>query len=163
VHRLRPAPKLGTGHERLQWLLGEIGDHTRGSDLCTLEGPSYGSPNKQHAMGGLWWMVAHGLWRRGIPYAVVTPDQLKIYACGTSRKDKDEVLAAVIRRYQGVEVNGNDEADALVLAAMAAHYLGSPLAPVPATHLRALTMVKWPERFQDLREELTGGKADQAG
>jgi crossover junction endodeoxyribonuclease RuvC len=141
-------PGKRDGHLRLQWILDNARLWTQGSDLCVVEGPSFGSPNKQHAIGGLWWMITHQLWAWKIPCVVVSPSQLKTYALGKGSgkgTDKDWVLAAVVRRYLEVAIAGNDEADALVLAAMAADHYGHPVVTVPETHRRALATVSWPD------------------
>jgi crossover junction endodeoxyribonuclease RuvC len=53
----------------------------------------------------------------------------------------------VIRRYPDVDVDGNDVADALVLAAIGCRHLGSPLEEsLPANHLAAMNKIRWPER-----------------
>ena len=57
------------------------------------------------------------------------------------------MLSAVIRRYGHLitrDAISNDEADALVLADMAARRLGHELVELPATHLRAMGTVPWP-------------------
>ena len=48
------------------------------------------------------------------------------------------MIIAVTRRYPDVILGSNDEADALVLAAMTADYYGCPIATVPAAHRAAL-------------------------
>jgi hypothetical protein len=140
AERLRPG-KL-RGHERLRWIYREAGRRCGGADLVVVEGPSYGSHQGQHQLGGLFYLVTHVLWQGGITVVVVPPPSLKKYATGNGGASKDEVLAAVVRRYPAVDVRGNDEADALVLAAMGADFLGHPLVPVPAVHRQALA--KWP-------------------
>jgi crossover junction endodeoxyribonuclease RuvC len=141
-------PGKRTGHERLEYLFDEICNRAFAADLVVIEGPSYGSDyGKAHERAGLWWLIAHCLWRTSTPYAVVTPSQVKKYATGAGagpKSGKDKVLAAVIRRYADVPVDGNDQADALVLAAMAADHYGDPLAQVPAGHKAALAAVNWP-------------------
>jgi Holliday junction resolvasome RuvABC endonuclease subunit len=155
IARLRPGhtpevatltPGNRTGHKRLAWLLAAITYRTAKADLVTIEGPSYGSTTgNQHERAGLWWLVAHHLWAAGIPYVVIAPAQLKRYAAGKGNAAKDQVLAAVIRRYSGVPVSGHDQADALILAAMAADHYGRPIAPVPQANRAALTTVRnWP-------------------
>jgi len=90
-------------------------------------------------------------------HVVVTTQQLKIYATGKGTKvDKDDVLAAMIKRYPDVEIAGNDGADALALAALGAHYFGCRLRPVPQTHERALAMVAWPLWVQEMKEARDG-------
>ena len=155
--RIAPPAKLET-HERLDFLLCEIGGHTRRADLVLLENLAFGqSTNKAGELAGLHWLVRHALYRRRTPYVVVTTQQLKIYATGKGAKvDKDDVLAAMIKRYPDVEIAGNDGADALALAAMGSHYFGCPLKPVPQTHERALAMVAWPLWVQEMREARDG-------
>lgn len=163
--RIAPPARLGTGHERLDFLLCEIGRHTRGSDLVLLEAIAFSQSNNAAAAGhGLWWLVAHALHRRGQPYVVVTTQQLKIYALGRAsgkgenKVEKDDVLAAVIKRYPEVEIAGNDGADALMLAGLGVHKLGFPLKPVPQTHSRALDTITWPPQVAELADRLAGGE-----
>ena len=139
---------------RLHNLRLDICTRTRAheADLVLVEGPSYGSQHgSQHDRSGLWWMVVDWLidndptegWDRKV--VEVPPGSLKRYATGKGNAAKDAVLAAVVRRYPTVEVTGNDEADALVLAAMGARHLGEPVDdPMPKTHLAAMDAVAWP-------------------
>lgn len=144
VATLRPGSR--TGHPRLAWLRTQIRDCTGDATIAVLEGPSFGSAGGlQHERAGLWWMIAHHLYARGIPYFAVTPSQLKKYAAGKGNASKDQVLAAVIRRYGHIPVADNNQADALVLAAMAADYYSCPIATVPAAHRTVLRTVRnWP-------------------
>jgi hypothetical protein len=105
------------------------------------------------------WIIRLDLHRRRIPCAVVNPMSRTIYATGTARpkhpvsgrmltaaEAKAEVRNAVRERY-GIHTEGAtryDQADAFILAAMGLHWLGYPLAEVPATHARALDGVAWP-------------------
>ena len=93
-----------------------------------IEGPSYGSVGPgQHVRGGLWWLIRTALAREGIHTIIASPSTVKKYATGKGNAGKDAVLAAVIKRYPQVDVTGNDEADALVLAAIAARAAGRPI------------------------------------
>jgi Holliday junction resolvasome RuvABC endonuclease subunit len=140
--------KIFTSHERLAYILSElfmwISPH---AELVVIEGLSFGSFDRNGEQAGLSWMVRHAMWKRDIPYALVSPSQRMIYAVGNGRADKDRVLAATIKRYPQAEIGGNDEADALLLAAIGARHLGRPIEtePLPQTHLRALDKVAWPE------------------
>lgn len=117
------------------------------ADLAVVEGPSYASKNgKQHDRSGLWWAVVRNLMMNGVPVVEVPPSSRMKYATGKGNAAKDAVLAAVVRRYPDVEVTGNDEADALVLAAMGARHLGHPIDDLPKTHLAAMDAVRWPAR-----------------
>lgn len=154
---IRPSPvatkTVGTarliGHPRLAEILLAIAD-LRECELVVLEDYHTGIKSKAaFANVELHGLVRHWLWLRCIPYVLVQPAQLKLYACGKGGgpdAGKDQVLLAVERRYGGLAtVTDNNQADALVLLAMALEHYGSPLAPVPVTHLAALAKVDgWP-------------------
>lgn len=145
------------GHQRLAHIVTEIRDAAvspvpwGAAQLVVIEGPSYGNQGSgrqsgHHERAGLWWLITHELWQVGIPYAVVPPASRCRYATGKGNAAKDQVLAAVLKRFgQLVDIDNNNEADALVLAAMAAEHRGQPLAAMPATHSEALAKVVWPE------------------
>jgi crossover junction endodeoxyribonuclease RuvC len=126
-------------------LLTVTGAGTPGAaDLIVVEGPSLGSKGSAlDRMFGLWWLCLQTLFITGQPVAVVTPSQLQRFMTGKGRAAKPEVMAAVIKRLPG-DVTCFDDADALALAAMGCHHLGVPLAPMPATHLQAMSKVDWP-------------------
>lgn len=98
------------------------------STHVAIEGPSFGSTGPgQHVRGGLWWMIRRELAKASIDTIIAAPATVKKYATGKGNAAKDAVLAAVIKRYPHVELSGNDEADALVLAAIAARVGGHPV------------------------------------
>ena len=105
-----------------------------------VEGPSYGSPgSSSHDIAGNWWLVLQRLDEKNCDVVVVPPATLKTYATGKGNTDKDNVLAAVIRRYLDLGITGNDVADAVTLMAIGCRIAGAPLEDnLPATHLRAL-------------------------
>jgi crossover junction endodeoxyribonuclease RuvC len=143
---LKPSAKL-RGPERLLWIRARLADEfLNGVTLAVLEGPSFGSAAGQrghHERGGLWWLVRCQLLTAGIPTAVVPPAARAKYATGRGNAGKADVIREVTRRFPWFE-GGEDEADALVLAAMGADHLGAPLAPMPAIHRTALAGVDWP-------------------
>lgn len=137
-----------TGHDRLRHLIQVLSGHYLTARLVVVEGPSYGSTAGQkghHERAGLWWMVTHELWAWSIPTAIAPPAAVKRYATGKGNAGKDEVLAAVIRRFADFEGSSNDAADALVLAALGADHHGTPIADMPQAHRAALDAVAWPE------------------
>lgn len=144
--RIQPGKRKG--HDRLAHIREHVARWCAGADVVVVEGPSFGSTTgMQHERGGLWWMITHDLWEARIPYAVVPPASLKKYATGAGggpKSGKDQVLAAVIRRYPAVPVDGNDVADALVLAAMGADQYRMPYAKVPLVNQLALAKIDWP-------------------
>lgn len=105
----------------------EWADVTAG-DQIVIETPAFmaKSATLDKMLGGWWLLVHHLTGSIGEPPLRVTPQQVKKYATGKGNAGKDEVLAAVIRRYPDVLVTGNDQADALVLAAIGAAVLGEP-------------------------------------
>lgn len=137
-----------TGHERLRWLVQQVGERTLTAGLVVVEGPAYNARASQqghHERAGLWWMVTHELWTWGIPTAVASPAAVKKYATGNGSASKDAVLSAVIRRFAGYDGSSNDEADALTLAALGAQWSGQPIVTMPQLHREALGKVAWPE------------------
>ncbi|MFK0018247.1 hypothetical protein [Streptomyces sp. NPDC090798] len=154
--------KGSSQHSRFEQQLAGIADHTRHADFAVIEGAAYGHNNQgADALAAMRWMVRHDLWKRRIPYAVVTPGQRMIYAVGTAapvdpdtgQRLKGTALKAILRQAvadtYGITTEGDakyDQADAYILMAMGLHWLGHPLAVVPDTHRRALKSVRWPER-----------------
>lgn len=134
---------------RLRSLAQSITSYCAGADLVVVEGPSYASTGSgTWDRAGLWWLVVARLTGAGLNVIEVPPTNVKLYALGKGSgagTDKDQVLAAVVRRYPHVIVTGNDEADALLLAAMGARFAGVPIEPdgLPQTHLRAMKAVRW--------------------
>lgn len=133
---------------RLRGLVGKITDHARNADLIVIEGPSFGQARQggQHDRAGLWWLTVARLTGLGLTVVEVAPATRAKYATGKGNAGKDAVLAAVVRRYADVDVTGNDEADALVLAAMGARWAGHPIDdPLPALQLAAMAKPQWPD------------------
>ncbi|MEU4779243.1 hypothetical protein [Micromonospora sp. NPDC023633] len=146
---LKPPPGL-RGVDRILWIRDSLTARwLRSIDLAAVEGPSYGSQGSSrqsghHERAGLWWTVVIALRAREIPVAVIPPASLKKYATGRGNADKSLMVLAAARHWKWYEGTA-DEADALWLAAMAAHHLGHPLADMPKTHRAALDAVQWPD------------------
>jgi len=169
VETLKPSPSLSRGCKRLDGLLksvtlflsamraDEAALDPSAFTLVMLEGPLYNVPKLRtadgerepslrgyHERAGLWWMIAHRLWQRGIPFAVCSPNTLKLYATGKGNAPKDSVFASMVRRYP--DVDDNNQADALVLALMGLHRLTGMSLLGDAQHRdRALAGVDWPD------------------
>lgn len=134
---------------RLYQLVDRIVDVAETSHLIVVEGPSFGQARQsgQHDRAGLWWLVVSSLTHdTHAPDRVVEvpPAVVKKYATGKGNADKDSVLLAVARRFPDIEITGNDEADALILAAMGARHAGHPIDDMPLTHQLAMSKVAWP-------------------
>lgn len=158
VHRIQTSPRdFETGRDakgartstwrdrymRLENIADRVALRVPEGSLVLMEAPSYGSTSTSaHDRAGLWWLLYEALAvTQGCRVVPVSPSQRMMYATGTGRADKDAVLAAVVKRYTPLEfdVTGNDVADAVVFAAMAARMDGRPFdGDLPATHLRAM-------------------------
>lgn len=133
-------------YERIDAHTANILAHVPAGALVVIEAPAY-SRNVGSAFdrAGLWWRIYDGARALGCPVLALTPQTRAMYATGRGNAGKDEVLAAVVRRYAAAAVTGNDVADALVFAAIGARLLGFPLeTALPKTHLRALDKVTLP-------------------
>jgi crossover junction endodeoxyribonuclease RuvC len=138
LHRWQPGARRG--HERLDWLLGHVREFAGGCDLVVIEGLAFGAKGGSLLdLAGLFTVITHELWVIGVPYAVVTPNLRAKYVTGNARASKDDCLLAVERRFPGAGVAGNDQADALTLAAMGADHLGFPPAKMPEAQRAVLT------------------------
>lgn len=119
-------------------------------DLVVIEAPSYGSKfGSPHDRSGLWWIVVNALGYAGFPVAEVSPQGRAKYGTGKGNAKKDVVEAFVRESYQEIaprRIANNDEADAILLAAMGARYLGYPveLRGLPVAAADALGGVSWP-------------------
>ncbi len=153
--------------DRLQHAAARIIDaaltgYAEGDDppLFVIEAPLYAAPMKtdpvtgerkaimgaghQHDRSGLWWLVTHILFKRGI-VVEVSSTALKQYSTGKGSGRKAGVLAAMQFMFPGVLIDDDNLADAAVLAAMGARHLGHPVEP--SSHrvsLAALENVAWP-------------------
>lgn len=134
--------------DRLHLLADDITDRIKHANLVVVEGPSYSSKGRgTWDRAGLWWLIADRLiYRFQVPLAVAAPHVRAKYATGTGNAAKDKVLIAAVRRFPSFDIDNNDVADAVVLAAIGADHLGHPLAELPKSHREALTSVAWPDR-----------------
>ncbi|MEN3123247.1 crossover junction endodeoxyribonuclease RuvC [Janibacter sp. LM] len=115
------------------------------TELAVIETPALSKANTGTSMlNGLWWMLVTRLDAVDVDVIEVGAGQLKTYATGKGNASKDAVLLAVARRYPHVDVRDNNQADALVLAAIGARLVGHPVDELPATHVRALAKVARP-------------------
>lgn len=116
--------------------------------LAVIEAPSFGSVHgSSHDRSGLWWMVMDMLYLRSVPVAQVAPTQRAKYGTGNGRADKKDVHATVQANYatDDLPIKTNDEADAVLLAAMGARYLGQPVELwLPVGAIDAMVKIEWP-------------------
>ncbi|WP_166791260.1 crossover junction endodeoxyribonuclease RuvC [Cryobacterium sp. Hh7] len=117
-----------------------------GTDLVVIEGLIYhGKSSSLDKINAHWWMVVKFICEYvDQEPVVVNSSQRCKYATGGASAKKDIVLAAVIKRYPQADPKGNDEADAVIFAAMGARHLGYPVeASLPLVNLEAMEAVRW--------------------
>lgn len=137
------------GDARLAHLEDAIAGLITLADMVAMEGPSFGhgALAGHEDLAGLRVIIRRYCYRHRIPYAVIPPSSLKLYAAGRGNATKGEVRSAVADRY-GIRTEGPgryDEADAYTAVAAAYDWLGYPLAPVPERNRTALAGCAWPE------------------
>ncbi len=149
LHRIRTKGKAddtwAQREQRMRRIVRSIADLVpldNANVLAVLEGPAYSRQvGSQHDRSGLWWLVYTALRNEGVTVAVC-PIQARIrYAIGKGSGHKDIVLSAALRRYGAMvpTLEGNDEADALIMAALGARWLEHPVeSSVPQPCLKAL-------------------------
>lgn len=113
--------------------------HLSPETLVAIEAPSYGSSGgSQHDRAGLWWAIYGHAAQAGATVLCVPPTVRAMYATGKGNAGKESVIASVVRRYPHTRIENNDEADALVLYALANRANESPIErDIPKANLRA--------------------------
>lgn len=147
LSRGRKGDGLDSRGSRLREIRDGVLDWCTGADLVVIEAPSYGPGHgSKHDRSGLWWLVVTRLmsWESTV-IAEVPPANRAKYATGKGNAAKDQVLAAVVRRFPMFEIDDNNQADALVLMAMGLDHLGWPLVVMPDLHRSALAAIHWPD------------------
>jgi len=135
------------GHQRLQDIVTGVAHLTRFMpQLVLIERLplQYKHGNTTARLAELHALVKQWLWTMGLPYLLINPGHLKIYATGRGDAPKDAVLRAMQHRYP-VYVEDDNQADALAMLTLALHAYGQPVADVPDTHHRAVGKVTWPD------------------
>ena len=120
LHGFALAPRDLTGAARLAWFYDEIGALVRryAVEMVALEGYSFGSRNGREVAGELGGVARLALHHAGVPFMVVPPTSLKMFATGRSNAEKDSVAKELFKRWS-VDLDGNDATDAAGLALMA--------------------------------------------
>lgn len=132
VHR-SPAPaddSLGAHVQRHRELVDGIVTQTLACnpELVVVEGLQFSVKEKDSSLtrrGFLWWAVAEGLVRGGLPVIEVAPSQIKQFATGKGNASKSEVVAAYATAWPDAARGSNiqDRADAAFAAALGVAWL----------------------------------------
>lgn len=82
--------------------------------LVVIENFAFGAVNKAHDIGMLHGVIRFGLYKRGIPYLLVSPGQVKKFVTGKGNSEKNLVIRAVFQRFN-IEADDDNAADAVTL------------------------------------------------
>jgi Holliday junction resolvasome RuvABC endonuclease subunit len=101
-----------------------------------------------HAHGAGITAMVHGavrleLLRRHVPYALVPPATLKVYATGRGNATKPDLRMELFKR-AGLDEKDDNRVDAWWLRALGLDALDNPLLALPKEHRRALAKIVWP-------------------
>jgi crossover junction endodeoxyribonuclease RuvC len=114
------------------------------SKVVLIEAPSLASAGRAtRDLAGLWWVMFAELIRHAPVVGVVPPSVLKKWTTGAGNADKFRVGQHIAKRWPDVELLGDDQSDALVLASIGLHHLDAlPWTPT-AFQVEALGKVEW--------------------
>ncbi|CAM2953218.1 hypothetical protein [Skermania piniformis] len=117
--------------------------------LAVIEGLPYGTEGGRHEeRAALWWGIAAGLTQRRIPIAVCNTTHRAIWASGSGRGDKAVCTAAIKALWTNVVVRDHNQADALIVAHMAAQRLG--WFPIEHPQHDIANRMTWPAGLPDV-------------
>ncbi|KXO90904.1 Uncharacterised protein (plasmid) [Tsukamurella tyrosinosolvens] len=106
----------------------------------TVEGADTSSGRRSY----VWWALADGMYRLGIPMVTAVPSQIKVMATNNGNASKGEMVAAYASTWPDAERGPNieDRADSAWAAVVAGALLRSPHVPVTLTVKRRKTLAK---------------------
>lgn len=120
---------------RITEIISAMEPHIRAADAVGLEGLSGGiQGSAAQVLPWLWGRIVDTCVSLATPLIIIPPSLRCKYATGKGNAAKDAVLASAIRRWPQVDITGNDEADALVIAAIVARNKGVPVDDFPEGH-----------------------------
>lgn len=116
---------LAARAERIDDIARGVKNFVDGASMVVLEGPSFGSRGgSSWDRAGLWWRIVDNLVcaevGTGVHFGVCSPSSRAKFATGRGNADKAAVAASAAKLWPDAEIGNSDEADALVLASMAA-------------------------------------------
>ncbi len=150
-----PTVAVGTLREQREQVRYIVGSILRAVpmtlDLTVIEEPYV----PQHGAGEVvvrswvYGLLVDQLFERG-PVVKVSAKTRAKYGAHNGNADKKAVEAAVREAFPNIAIRDNNEADAIVLAAMGARYLGVPIDGTPSkAQLQAMTAVHWPTQMKE--------------
>jgi len=148
---------LRTRNERLRTLTANVKMYSEHADLIVLENPAYGSRvGSMHDRSGLWWSLVRSFLMAEIPVVTVEPTKLKLFATGSGRATKADMIGAASLNWGNYRLSSNDNvADAVHLATLGAALLDLPL-PFTLTDeaTRAIRGVELPDNWDEVQNNV---------
>lgn len=141
-------------HERIENTLREIVDFTRDADLVGIEGlAGFIKSTVLDEIHGMHWHVRHQIWRRGIPYAITPPVNVKGYTTGSTTASKLDMVRALRQAFPGMDLSEkrDDEADALAIAAMVCRFNSQTIDAHVQRWPHFLEHCHWPDQDREPR------------
>ncbi|KJF21941.1 hypothetical protein C7T36_18345 [Rhodococcus sp. AD45-ID] len=119
----------------------------RNTELAIIEGPAYAAQGSgNHDRAGYWWMLYQALTALKIPTAVCPPTTRAKWATDKGNAGKADVAMAIAKHWPETTIRGDDQADALCFATIAAQHLNHPMPYlILERHKLALTKIAWPQ------------------
>ncbi len=113
--RIRPYSKKGM--ERIDYIKFKLDQVSKKAKLVTIEDYAYGVHNSSSLTGlaELNGVIRMSLYKKNIPYLLVTPGELKKFITGKGNCKKELMMMKIFKNY-GLEFNNSDEADAYGLS-----------------------------------------------
>lgn len=109
------------GDKRLVAIRQRLALHVKGVRLAAMEGYSFQSTHRAFDLGEVGGVVKTLLLENEVPYVVVPPATLKLFATGSGSASKDDMLEAA--RRLGATPTDDNQADAFFLARVAWAYV----------------------------------------
>lgn len=144
----RPDPaRMAFIRDQVLWHTGDARTGGAVVDLVLVEGFSFASKgNALYQIGGLGWIIRLALTEAKVPWVLVTPSQLKLYATGKgSGKGTDKIAMGVAAMERaGVRFEDDNQCDAWWLRLMGLDHYGVAPLKMPEKNREALAKVAWP-------------------
>lgn len=111
----RPADHPGAPFARFEsWLVTILATETPDA-IAYEEVCRWGGYSAAHCFGGYRGAMLAAAARRGIPCHGYTPGEVKKFWTGNGSAKKPAMIAEAVRRFPGIQLSGDDEADALAI------------------------------------------------
>ncbi|UOE45511.1 hypothetical protein [Agromyces larvae] len=143
-----PVEGLAGMRRRIRWIVRAVLAFAPAECVTVIEAPvlaSGGMSGEFVARCGLYHFLVDQLFVRG-PVVAVAPPTRALYATGSGRAGKREVLASMRARHPDVLIPDHNAADALALCGMGARWSGHPIDPgLTGRPLEAMATPAWPQ------------------